>query len=133
LVELGVRFNSDVSGAITGIRFYKGFDDANQHTVTLWDSSSVALATATTANETTTGWQTATFSAPIAVAAGTTYTASYVAPVGRYPYTSSYFGSAYANGVLHAPVGAGVYRYGGGYPTSSYQDTNYWVDIILTP
>jgi hypothetical protein len=27
----------------------------------------------------------------------------------------------------------GVYRYGGGWPTASYKDTNYWVDVRFRP
>ena len=27
----------------------------------------------------------------------------------------------------------GVYRYGGGYPTGTYQASNYWVDVAFTP
>jgi hypothetical protein len=133
LVELGTRFSSDNPGTITGIRFYKGFDDASQHTVTLWNNSGAALATATTAAETPTGWQTAMFASPVAVTANIVYTASYAAPAGHYAYTTSYFAAAFANGILHAPIGAGVYQYGGGFPSASFQNTNYWVDVIFTP
>ena len=42
------------------------------------------LATATFTNETATGWQQANFASPVAVTAGTTYVASYLAPNGHY-------------------------------------------------
>lgn len=132
-VELGVAFSSDIPGAITTVRFYKGVNDAAQHTVTLWNAAGTALATATTTNETATGWQTATFAAPVPITANTTYTASYFAPNGQYPYTFSYFAAPYANGNLNVGVSGGVYRYNGGFPTSSFQASNYWVDVIFTP
>ena len=49
------------------------------------------LATVTFTGETATGWQQATFGAPVPVTANTTYVASYHAPVGRYAFNSDYF------------------------------------------
>jgi hypothetical protein len=52
--------------------------------------------------------------------------------------TRNYFTSAGADAPpLHALPSAtsinGVYRYGAsGFPASSYQDTNYWVDVVFT-
>lgn len=132
-VELGVAFRSDVAGTIGAIRFYKGANEAAQHTVTLWDGSGTSLGTATTTSETATGWQTATFATPIPIAANTTYTASYFAPNGQYPYTLNYFAQPYTNGGLHVAVSGGVYRYSGGFPTSSFEASNYWVDVVFTP
>ncbi|MBE2224961.1 MAG: DUF4082 domain-containing protein, partial [Anaerolineae bacterium] len=45
-IELGVKFQSDVSGYITGIRFYKGTNNTGTHIGNLWDSSGQQLATA---------------------------------------------------------------------------------------
>ena len=76
---------------------------------------------------------------PSSITAGVTYIASYFAPNGHYSADSDYFttqGISY--GPLHAnPTGAtgtnGVYRYGAtsGFPTLTYQNTNYWVDVVL--
>ena len=49
-------------------------------------------------------------------------------------------GSEQRLGEVSAPVQSGdltatrgVYRYGGGFPTASYKDTNYWVDLRFRP
>ena len=79
------------------------------------------------------------FASPVPITAGTTYVASYYAPVGRYSVNNGYFAS---NGVDNAPLHAladgidganGVYRYGagGGYPTNTWQSSNYWVDVVF--
>nr|WP_315838724.1 DUF4082 domain-containing protein [Bradyrhizobium prioritasuperba] len=60
------------------------------HTRSLWSSTGTLLATATFTNETTSGWQTITFSNPVSIAAGTTYVASFNSN-GRYAATSTPF------------------------------------------
>ena len=91
--------------------------------------------------ETATGWQQANFATPVAVSANTTYIASYYAPNGRYTADEGFFANS---GVANSPLtalqdgaegGNGVYRYGagGGFPASSYQATNYWVDLVFSP
>ena len=82
--ELGVKFRSDVSGFITGIRFYKTAGNTGTHTGRLWTTSGANLGTVTFGGESPTGWQEATFSSPIAIDAGTTYVASYHTTSGHY-------------------------------------------------
>ncbi|HEY5807007.1 MAG TPA: DUF4082 domain-containing protein, partial [Povalibacter sp.] len=138
-VELGVKFRSDVSGYIKGIRFYKGPANTGTHTGTLWDSSGQVLATATFNSETPSGWQQVDFAAPVAISAGTTYVASYFAPNGGYASTGSQFATAGVDRqMLHALSsgaggGNGVYAYGNGgvFPNSSWASTNYWVDVVF--
>jgi Domain of unknown function (DUF4082)/Bacterial Ig-like domain len=96
-IELGVKFDSDVAGSITGIRFYKGSGNTGTHVGHLWTSTGTLLATATFTNETASGWQQVNFSTPVAITAGTTYTASYFAPVGHYAADNSYFASSGVN------------------------------------
>jgi hypothetical protein len=135
-VELGVRFVPARNGTISGIRFYKASTNTGTHTGTLWSSSGAVLATGTFTNESASGWQTLTFATPVSVTAGTTYTASYLAPSGHYSYNGAFFGSDYTSGPLTAPSsgGNGVFAYGGGgvRPTSSYNATNYWVDVLFS-
>ena len=137
-VELGVKFRSDQAGFITGVRFYKGTGNTGTHTGSLWTAAGARLATVTFTGETASGWQQATFASPVAVTANTTYVASYYAPVGRYAGDNGYFSSGVAGSPLSALAsgvegGNGVYRYGtgGGFPNSSYQSTNYWVDVVF--
>jgi hypothetical protein len=139
-VELGVKFTSDATGWISGVRFYKGAGNTGTHAGSLWSSTGTRLATGTFTGETASGWQTLTFANPVAVTAGTTYVASYHAPVGHYAADQSYFANGpEANSPLTALAsgpsgGNGVYSYGAStFPTASYQATNYWVDAIFAP
>ena len=73
------------------------------------------------------------------IQANTTYVASYFAPNGRYSFDSAYFASAgIDSGVLHAlsnaaAGGNGVFRVGSsGFPDSSFNSANYWVDVVFT-
>ncbi len=131
-VELGVKFTSAFAGNVTGIRFYKGPQNTGTHTAHLWDTSGTLLASATFANETASGWQTVFFPTPVAINVGSTYTASYHTN-GFYSATSNYFTAPITIGALTTPINAGVYRYGSapGFPSQSYQASNYWVDVLF--
>jgi hypothetical protein len=139
-VELGVRFRADFNGYITGIRFYKSSLNTGTHVGHLWTSTGTLLASATFANETASGWQQVNFSNPVAVNSNTTYVASYFAPAGHYSATAGFFSTGYDNPPVHL-LGDGVdgpngmYRYGsgGGFPTSSFNASNYWVDVVFIP
>ena len=139
-VELGVKFRTDIDGFITGVRYYKGANNTGIHIGNLWNSGGTLLATATFTGESATGWQQVNFSTPVAVTANTVYVASYFAPNGNYAGDNDFFAS---NGVSNPPVnllqngvsgGNGVYRYGAtsGFPTSTFQSSNYWVDVVFT-
>ncbi len=133
-VELGVTFVPRVSGSVVGIRFYKGSGNTGTHTGSLWSSSGSRLATATFSNETASGWQTVNLGSPVTVNAGQRYVASYYAPRARYAAAQNFFRSAYTSGDLTVPANGGVYRYGAsGFPQSSYQASNYYVDVIFRP
>src|SRR4029077_2482225 len=90
-VEVGVRFDAETSGFITGIRFYKFATNTGTHTGSLWSNTGARLATATFTNESATGWQQVTFAAPVAVTAFPPYVASYHTDAGHYAATSDYF------------------------------------------
>ena len=140
-VNLGVQFTPEENGWITGVRFYKGSSNTGTHVGSLWTASGTLLGQVTFTNESATGWQQASFSSPIAVTAGTTYVASYFAPNGGYADDSAYFSSSGVfNSPLYAPPspavsgGNGLYGYGSspGFPASTYNATNYWVDVVFT-
>ncbi|WP_051324296.1 DUF4082 domain-containing protein [Candidatus Solirubrobacter pratensis] len=136
-VELGVKFKPDANGTITGVRFYKAAANTGAHVGSLWTASGTRMAQATFSNETASGWQTVTFATPQAVTAGTTYVASYYAPVGRYSVTAGAFSSPVDNGPLHALTdgagGNGVFAYSttSTFPANSYGASNYWVDVLF--
>jgi hypothetical protein len=136
-VELGVKFRSDVAGQVAGIRFYKGAGNGGTHVGNLWNVAGVRLATVTFAAESATGWQQALFAAPVAIGSGTVYIASYFAPQGMYAANGAFFASAGVdNPPLHAlQTGNGVFRYtsASAFPTSTFNSTNYWVDVLFVP
>jgi hypothetical protein len=52
--------------------------------------------------------------------------------VGHYSVSRSFFSSQFNSGLLHVPANGGVYLYGAsGFPTKTYQASNYWVDVVL--
>src|SRR5690606_34375151 len=134
-VNLGMRFTSSMAGTISGIRYYKSADDTGTHTGSLWTSTGTLLATATFTNDTASGWQTVTLSSLVSITTGTTYVVSFRGH-SYYSSTPNYFSSPKTNGPLTAPSGNnGVYAYGSGnvFPNSSFENTNYWVDVMFHP
>jgi hypothetical protein len=138
-VEIGVKFRSDVSGLITGIRFYKSVANTGIHKVNLWTNTGTLLASSTAVNESSSGWQQVTFNSPVAITSGTTYVASYFAPSGHYSFDQAVFNTV---GVDNAPLhalstvadgGDGVYTYAGtsAFPSSTFNGSNYWVDVVF--
>jgi len=140
-VEVGVKFRSDLDGYITGICFFKGSTNTGTHSGSLWTSDGRLLAQATFTNESTSGWQQVDFVNPMAITIYTFYVASYHAPNERYAGDIGYYFAMVGvdNGLLHAfqdgvSGGNGVYLYGaGGFPTNTWQSSNYWVDVIFQP
>ena len=138
-VELGVKFKSDTSGTIMGVRFYKSGNNTGTHVGNLWSSSGTLLASATFTAESASGWQQVNFSTPVAITANTVYVASYHSSGGHYAADQSYFkNSATNNPPLHALQDGtsgsnGVYMYGStsAFPNLSFNATNYWVDVAF--
>ncbi|MEU9884081.1 DUF4082 domain-containing protein [Sphaerisporangium sp. NPDC051011] len=139
-VALGVKFRASTSGNVSGIRFYKGAQNTGTHVGSLWTSNGTQLASATFSGETASGWQQVNFAAPVAISANTTYVASVQTSSGYYSVTRPYFTLQYNNAPLLALAdgaegGNGVYVYGtaNASPTSTFQSSNYWVDVVFTP
>jgi hypothetical protein len=140
-VELGVKFRSDISGYVTGIRFYKAATNTGTHVANLWTNSGTRLATATFTSETASGWQQVNFSSPVAITANTVYVASYHANVGHYSDTQYFFsGTGVDSPPLHALADGvsgfnGVYAYGStsSFPNQGWHSSNYWVDVVFQP
>jgi hypothetical protein len=138
--EVGVKFKSSVAGYVTGVRFYKSAQNTGTHTGNLWDTNGQLLASVQFTGETSSGWQTATFSKPVSIAASVPYTISYRAPQGHYSLNTKYFTSrAYTNRKLTALRSTsahanGVFAHGSStatFPTQSGNGTNYWVDVVF--
>ncbi len=147
-LEVGFKFRPSINGYITGVRFFKtNASMSGTHTGSLWDSAGNRIATATFGTETSSGWQDVSFSSPVAVTAGTLYTASTFMANGVYAYTQNYYTSPVTNFPLTAPAnntpqagdatdqrGQGVANLSGTsvYPTNSFNAANYWVDVAFT-
>jgi len=139
-IEVGVKFRADADGSILGVRFYKAPTNTGTHMGHVWTDSGQLLGTATFSGESASGWQQVNFSTPIPATANTVYVVSYLAPAGHYSADPFAFQTA---GVDNPPLHAlqngvdgadGVYTYGpsGGFPTSSFNAANYWVDVIYS-
>jgi hypothetical protein len=137
--EYGVKFRADVDGSVTGVRFYKSLANTGTHIINLWATNGNLLASAVVSGESASGWQQFNFAAPVNIAAGTTYIASYFTPSGHYSFDASYFNSAVDAAPLHALANSssvnGVYAYGSGsaFPASTYSASNYWADVLFIP
>ena len=132
--ELGVVFSSSEAGTVTGIRFYKSSSNRGPHLGTLWNASGRALAHVTFSHETSSGWQTASFSSPVKIVAGAKYVASYTAPTGHYSAKANGFAQQTKKGPLTVPQDGGVYSYAPGrFPETVYDDSNYLVDVVFEP
>ncbi len=139
--ELGVKFRSSSAGYITGIRFYKTSGNTGTHTGSLWAADGTNLATAVFTDESGSGWQSVTFGAPVAIAADTTYVASYHAPAGHYAVGTGFTYASVDNPPLTALQGNygsngpnGVYSSSTSpvFPTDSSGSSNYLVDVLFS-
>jgi hypothetical protein len=137
-IEVGVKVRSNLDGAFTAVQFYKGTLNTGTHVGHIWTAGGALLSTVTFTNETTSGWQTANLTTPVQVTAGQIYVISYTAPGRAYSYTAGYFTTgAHVNGPLTALASMespnGVFNESPGmFPTGSFEDTNYWVDVVFT-
>jgi hypothetical protein len=135
-VELGVKFKSDDAGSVTGIRFHKAAANTGTHIGGLWTTTGTQLASATFTGETASGWQEVDFATPVAITAGTTYVAGYFAPNGHYSVGTG-LGAAVDNPPLHtipnatSPNGLYSYVFVSSFPTSSFNASNYLVDVMF--
>jgi hypothetical protein len=134
-VNVGVQFTASENGTITGIRFYKGAGNTGTHVGSLWNANGSLLGQVTFTSESAAGWQQANFATPIAVTAGQTYTASYLAPGGDYAADAGGLAAAVTSGPLTALASGGVYIYGSSSadPVFSFNSANYWVDVVFAP
>jgi hypothetical protein len=149
--EVGVKITSDMSGTITGIRFYKSALNTGTHVAHLWTATGTLLASATFTNESSSGWQEVDF-APVTVTAGTVYVASYHTDTGHFAGDWDYFDNwqSYTKGLdippLHAlwsrdPAGpngvmipgASAFPNGPGPSAAGASDENFWVDVVFQP
>ncbi len=137
-VELGVKFRSSSPGVVRAIRFYRQVAVGAGYQVHLYDNQGNELATGNVIEGQcpVPCWQEVSLNTPVTINANNVYIASYYTSQGGYSFTAQGHTNQINRGHLFMPASAtvngnGVYRYGvgGGFPTNSYQDASYWVDV----
>jgi hypothetical protein len=130
--ELGMAFRSTSAGTISAIRYWKSASDNGSHTGRLWSASGELLASAVFSGESASGWQQTALSSPLAILANTTYVVS-VNTNSHYVLTNGGLASAVIRAPLQSEVG-GNGRYGdlGTFPTQSWNDSNYFRDVVFS-
>jgi hypothetical protein len=132
--ELGLRFTATVAGQITGVRFYKSSSETGAHTGKIYSAGGALLGSVTFSGETASGWQTARFATPISINANTEYVVTVNTGNKYYVATVSGLATQVSNGNLRSVVGNnGVYGAVGSKPTQSFNNTNYFRDVIFNP
>ena len=148
-INFGVTFRSDVDGYVTGVKFFNPeFGNQSGNDVgKLWacnsadcflGSGGTELASATFAADGSEGWKTARFSTPVHISPSTFYIVSYYATAGRYKASPFYFSNDYHNAPLHALKSSTTQNgsfnpSGSGFPSNTFNSTNYWVDVEFQP
>ncbi|MBR8841028.1 MAG: DUF4082 domain-containing protein, partial [Stigonema ocellatum SAG 48.90 = DSM 106950] len=130
--ELGLKFQSAKAGQITAIRYWKSASETGSHVGRIWSSTGSILATVNFTNETASGWQQQTLSTPLNIVANTTYVVS-VNTNSYFAQDSNVLATSVVNGDLSTVADGknGVYGNASTFPTSSYQNSNYFRDIVF--
>jgi hypothetical protein len=136
-VELGVRFSVDAPPAGKGyrtstVRFYRAASAGMmENRVRLYDHNGTQIAEGMAMGEgPATGVIDVWLGKLVTLTPGEVYTASYVAD-GHYAEDQGGFDVPREAGPLNFPAEAGVYEYGGGFPTNSWNGTDYYVTPIV--
>jgi hypothetical protein len=132
--ELGTAFQTNTTGQITAIRFWKDASESGTHEGNIWSVTGQLLALVTFANETASGWQQQALTTPLTISADTRYVVSVNTGNTKYVATTSGLASQVINGNLSSVVGKnGLYGNPGMFPTNSWQNSNYFRDIVFVP
>jgi hypothetical protein len=141
--ELGIKWTSAQPGRITKIRFYRALNEVQDggeyyvHVGRIWDDNGNLLATvpfAGASGRTGEGWETMSLFRPLAIEAGKVYVASVNVLT---DYVGTIQGLAYSitNGPLSSITDGsnGVFsRIPGTFPTESWFNSNYFVDVEVS-
>ncbi|MBJ6723713.1 DUF4082 domain-containing protein [Geomesophilobacter sediminis] len=136
--ELGTRFFTDTPGQITQVRIYTNGIEGGTHTVRIWrrsDATVVAGPFTWDVTAGTAGWTSFTLPTRVSIAANTDYIVAVSNSSDHYyAEQTNGFAAAIVNGNLHTYVGSGLYATtSGAMPSASWQNTNYFRDIIFVP
>jgi len=132
--ELGTKFTVDAGTQMVAVRYYKDPGETGTHVGRVWNSAGTQVASTTFQNETASGWQRQALSTPLALTAGQIYTVS-VGLNTRFVMTGAGLATPLNSGPLHSVQGGnGVFANAAGtFPTTSWNNSNYFVDALVTP
>jgi hypothetical protein len=134
--ELGTRFLVTKPGQIKSIRFYKSPSETGTHVGKIYISDMSGpreIASITFTNETASGWQQQNLSAPLSIAANTEYIVTVNTGNTYYVTTNQGLATQIASGSLRTMVGNnGIFRQTG-YGWTSWQNSNYFRDVVFVP
>jgi len=130
--ELGVKIKVTAPVMLTALRFYKDAAETGTHVGRVWSATGQQHAQVTFTGESASGWQEQSLSTPLPLQPGVVYVAS--VGVNR-TFVLTFDGLA--NQITSEPLQSvadgmnGVFGSAAGtFPTSSYQSTNYFVDVV---
>lgn len=132
--ELGLKFRTTTAGRLTALRYFKPAAETGTHTGRLWSATGTPLTNTSFVTETDSGWQTASLTPPFILAADTTYIVSVNCNT-HYSSSNQALATEITNGPLVAIADGtnGLYGTINTFPTSSYQNTNYFRDVVFVP
>ncbi len=132
--ELGLEFSSTTPGKIQAIRYWKAPSETGTHIGKIWSSTGNLLVIVPFENETASGWQEQELSTPLAIPANTIYVVS-VNANSYYSATNYGLVTQIKNGAIQTITDGSNGVYGGinAFPTRSFQNSNYFRDIVFHP
>ncbi len=136
--ELGTKFYATVDGTITKVRVYTHASEGGAHTVRIWDAAAGTVEAGPytwTIASGTEGWKEFMLPTPLAITANTDYTVAVSNSTDQwYAATGNGFSVPITNGNLITYTGSGVFTTSlGTMPTSSYNNGNYFRDVVFVP
>jgi hypothetical protein len=133
--ELGVKIRVDQPMQLSAIRFYKASGENGSHTGTVWTANGLQLAQVAFSGESASGWQQQALPNPLLLQPNTTYVLS-VNANNSFAQTAGGLQAAINSGPLHTVADGqnGVYSTTiGAFPDQSWNSSNYFVDLVVTP
>jgi hypothetical protein len=132
--ELGVKVVPIAPTQLLAIRYWRDSSETGSHVGRVWSSTGTLLASVPFTGETASGWQTQTLAAPVALQPGQTYVVS-VGINAFFVMTNLGLQTQLSNGPIATDITAaknGVIGAAAGvFPTTSYQSSNYFVDVVV--
>ncbi len=136
--EMGTKFTVSEVAHVKSIRYYKVPGESGVHTGRLWDASGYQIASVTFTNETASGWQIALLPNTVEIYPENVYVVTVNSNI-EYGATPGGLASSITNGIISSVADGnnGVFGAPGVFPTSSFNNGNYFRDVeveeVLNP